>query len=478
VTDRTRQLPPIDSAEALGTRPIGRLLWHTCSQTTLSVGIYGVYALTNAWFVARGVGAQALAAVNLVAPVLLLLGAVSTTVGVGGASLVSRALGAYRPQDAARAAGNSFVVFWVVAILATFGGLLAVDPLLTMLGASGQTLDVARPYALVIIAGSVFATGFSAIVRAEGRLFFSTLLWVIPVAVQIVLDPIFIFGLQLGVTGAALGTVGGQAVSAGMAVWFFFIQRQRPYRIGLTALRPDRRIVAAVLTVGAPSFLAGFGAALLVVLVNTSLASAGAAAGAMALAAYAVVARVQTFVTIPQLGITQGIRPIVGYNAGRGLPDRVARTLALALQASLTYGLASSVLVIVGAPWLVGALVTDTATAAAAVAAMRIMALGFVFLGVAPLVSAYFQSLGRAAPSYLVSLGTLALIKVPLVLVLTRFGTLGTWISLPAGELLSAATALAVLGRHRSTGERQVSADVDDGSGRSSRDGDGRRHGV
>ena len=125
-----------DTAAALGTRPIGRLLWHTCSQTTLSVGIYGVYALTNAWFVARGVNETALAAVNLVAPILLLLGAVSTTVGVGGASLVSRSLGAGRPDEAGRAAGNSFIVFWAVALLVTVAGLFAVDPILSALGAA------------------------------------------------------------------------------------------------------------------------------------------------------------------------------------------------------------------------------------------------------------------------------------------------------------------------------------------------------
>src|SRR5438270_4131916 len=105
----------IEHAAALGSRPIGRLLWHSCSQTTLSVGIFGVYALTNAWFIARGVSASAMGAVNLVAPVMLILGAVSTSVGVGGASLVSRSLGAGDPTSAARAAGNAFVVFWTTA---------------------------------------------------------------------------------------------------------------------------------------------------------------------------------------------------------------------------------------------------------------------------------------------------------------------------------------------------------------------------
>src|SRR4051812_11533206 len=99
--------------------PVGRLLWENCVQTIASVGMFGFYALTNAWFVSQGAGDQAMAAVNLVAPLLLLLGAVSTTVGVGGATLVSRALGTGDKRAASRAAGNAFTLFWVTATVTT-----------------------------------------------------------------------------------------------------------------------------------------------------------------------------------------------------------------------------------------------------------------------------------------------------------------------------------------------------------------------
>jgi putative MATE family efflux protein len=435
----------IDSAEALGTQPVGRVLWHTCSQTTLSVGVYGIYALTNAWFVAHGVGETALAAVNLVAPVLLFSGAVSTTVGVGGASLVSRSLGARRPGDAAQAAGNAFVVFWAAAIAVTAIGLLFLDPLLAALGAAGDTLAYARPYAAVIIAGSIFSTGFSALVRAEGRLRFSTMLWVVPVLVQIVLDPLLIFGLHLGVTGAALGTVGGQIASAAMSVWFFFVQRGRLYRIGAGDLRPRLRMIGSLLGIGAPSFLAGLGATVLVVLINANLAANTAVAGAVALAAFAVCSRVQTFVTMPQTGITQGVQPVVGYNHGQGSDARVLRARTLALRATTGYGVLTCLAVLAAAEPLVRFFVTDPATVAVAVQALRIIAVAFVFSGIAPLVSAYFQAIGRPSPSYAISIGTLAAVKVPVVALLASTGLLGIWASIPVGEGLSAAAALLVL---------------------------------
>ena len=193
------------------------------------------------------------------------------------------------------------------------------------------------------------------------------------------LDPLLIFGLDLGVVGAGLGTVGGQAVSAAMSVWFFFVQRRRPYRVGLRQLLPHRPTVLSVLAVAG--------------------------------AAYAVCARVQTFVSMPQTGITQGAQPIISFNAGRRQFARVRRTRTLALSATVVYGAAAA---------------------------------GVVALAAHPIAAA-FQALGSHASSYLISVGTLLLLKVPLVLLLGALGPVGIWIALPAGEALAATAAIAVL---------------------------------
>jgi Na+-driven multidrug efflux pump len=200
-----------------------------------------------------------------------------------------------------------------------------------------------------------------------------------------------------------------------------------------------------VLAIGAPSFLAGLGATLLVVLVNVQLAAPGVVLGAVALSAFAVCARIQTFVTMPQLGITQGVQPIVGYNAGRGLDARVARARHLALGATVLYGTIAAAAVVLAAEPLVGTFIADARVASTAVTALRIIAIGFVFSGIPPLVSAYFQALGRPRPSYAISIGTLVGLKIPLVLGLGLLGTAGVWAALPLGEALAAAAALLVL---------------------------------
>jgi len=398
--------------------------------------------LTNAWFVSWGVGSTALAAVNVVAPVLLALGAVSTTVGVGGASLVSRALGAGKPEVAARAAGNAFVVFWIAAALITVLGLAFLDPLLSLLGAHGELREPARQYAQILIAGSVLSTGFSALVRAEGRMRFATLIWVIPVLVHIALDPMLIFGFNLGVVGAGLGTVGGQAVSAGMCVWFFFVQKDRPYRVSLSDLKPDGPTMQQVVSIGAPSFLSGFGATMMAVLVNSLLVAGG---GAVALAAHAVVSRIQTFLVMPQTGISQGMAPIVGFNWGLGRLDRVRSAFRLSVAAVLSLSVAGAGLVALLSSLVISVFLPPGSEYETAKQALLIVCVGTVFSGFVPVISTYFQSVGKASPAYLLSVGTLLLVKIPLVWLASGHGPYGVWWAVAVGEATAALVALAVL---------------------------------
>ncbi|MFB8028680.1 MATE family efflux transporter [Streptomyces sp. NPDC056465] len=432
-------------ADSLGTKPIGRLLWSTSTHTTMSVATYGIYALTNAWFVSWGVGPDALVAVNIVSPVLLILGAVSTTVGVGGASLVSRSLGSGNPHHAARAAGNTFLVYWSAAVIITLVGLLALDPLLSLLGARGDVRGLAHDYALIMLAGAITSTGFSSLVRAEGSLRFSTMLWVLPVLCQITLDPLFIFGLGWGVRGAALGTLAGQALSMAMSLWFFFVQRDRPYRITPADLRPHGPTLRELVAVGTPSFLTGLGATLVTLITNNRLAASGDPA---ALAGYATAVRVTTFVLMPQTGIAQGMQPLIGFNVGRGLAERAERARILALRASVLYGAVACVLLAGAADTIAAAFAPDTRSTAAAV--MRVMALSYPFAGVPALLSTYFQARGEPVPSFVISVGSILIVQVPVLLLLSAFGTRWLWTSFPMAALLSAAAAFLVLRRARS----------------------------
>ncbi len=432
----------MDRSEELATRPIGPLLASTTAQTTFAVVTYGIYALTNAWFVSWGVGPLALAGVNLMAPLLLLLGAISTTVGVGGASVVSRALGAGDHARAARACGNAFMAFWSVALVVGVLGVILIEPLLTLLNAPPEVRAYARDYGVILLAGAVTATGFSALIRAEGRIGYATAVWVIPVLTQIVLDPLLIFGAGLGVRGAGFGTVGGQAVSMAMSLWYFFGRADRPYPVRLSDLRPDARVVREIVGVGAPSFLANLGAMLVLALANATVSRTG---GATALASFAIASRIGTFILMPQLGLSQGMQPIIGFNAGRLLTSRVSRTRTLALRASAIYGTVMALLVLVLAPWVVRGFTAEPAMAGAGPGGVRVPSRWYPPAGVAVLVAAYFQAIGRPRPSWVLSVAGVLAVRVPAVLLLGLLGVNGVLASYVVAEVVLAAASLLVL---------------------------------
>jgi Na+-driven multidrug efflux pump len=280
--------------------------------------------------------------------------------------------------------------------------------------------------------------------QAEGRLRFSALLWMIPVLCQMALDPLLIFGLDWGVRGAALATVGGQGVSMAMSLWFFFLQPDRPYRITLADLRPHGPTLRELVAVGAPSFLAGLGNTLIMFITNNRLAAIGDPA---ALSAYATSVRVTTFALTPQTGIAQGMQPLIGYNAGRGLVARTDRTRVLALRATTPYGTAPCLVLLAAADPLAAAFTDDQNAAQTTAGVLRLIALGFPFAGVTALIATYFQARGLARPSFVISIGSVLAVHVPLLLTFSLLGTPWLWLSFPAAAVLSAAAAMLILRR-------------------------------
>jgi len=249
---------------------------------------------------------------------------------------------------------------------------------------------------------------------------------------------VLIIGFGLGVRGAALGTVGGQLVSAGMGVYFFLLQRRRLYRVRARDLVPDPRLLREIAAIGAPTFVAGLGVTGLSIVTNNLLALTG---GAVALSAYAIAARVGTFVGMPQLGLTQAMQPIVGYNHGAGRSDRAHEAASLSMKVSVLYGVGATLVVALAAPLIAGVFTGDPSTADTATTALRTIAFAYPLGGLVSLTAAWYQSRGYARPSFILSVGTILLVKLPVLLVLARFGTQGIWWAFPVGEALSALAA-------------------------------------
>jgi putative MATE family efflux protein len=456
---RLEDLRAADTArvERLGREGIGKLLLELSSQTTFALLVYAIYSVTDTYFLSVGINSLAAAGASIVSPVLIALGGVATIVGVGGASVVSRALGQKDAERASRTVANTMLIFWAAAISISVLGTLCIRPIVYLLGATDSIAPYAVEYGRIIFMGAITSTGYSAIVRADGNVRFSTAMWVIPVGVNVLLCWLFIIVLHMGVSGAALATVMGQTVSSGMSLYFFFLRKNRSYRIAAYCFKPDGSIISEVLTLGLPSFLKSVSAGLVVVVTNNLLKTIG---GDSALGVFAIVGRLYSALSTPQAGIVQGMQPLVGYNFGRGRPDRVRRTLSLSLRATVAYGLLVCGLCLSVPSSLIALLSKEGTIVAQGRSALRILSLAYPLSGVAIMVAAYFQSVGDAKEALILTLGGILLVKMPVLLISSSlFGLEGIWASEAASELILCLVASLML-RNRERRAREAARSV------------------
>ena len=421
-------------AERLGTEKIGKLLWEMSSQTTLALLVYAIYSVTDTYFLSVGINSLAAAGASIISPVLIALGGVATTVGAGGASIVSRALGEGNHEKASKAIANTFMVFWVTATLITILGTIFIKPIVTLFGATESVAPHAITYGRIIFLGALTSTGYSTIVRADGNIRFSTAMWIIPVTTNIVLCWLFIMVLKMGVAGAALATVIGQAVSAGMSIYFFFFKKNRSYDIKAAYFKPHWPTVGEIILIGFPSLIKSLSASIIVIVMNNLLKVIG---GDTALGVFAIVGKLYSSLNTPQTGIVQGMQPIAGYNFGQKKFDRVRKTIRLSIGSSMVYGLVVCILCLAIPAAMLSLLSKEPLIISEGRTALRLMALACPVSGISVLIAAYFQSAGRAKEALLITLGGIMLIKLPVLLITSRlFSLTGIWLSESISELL------------------------------------------
>lgn len=430
-------------SERMGSEKVGKLLWEMSSQTTFALLVYAVYSLTDTYFLSVGINSLAAAGASIISPVLLALGGVATTVGAGGASIVSRALGERNPDKAARVIANTLLLFWAVAILISILGVIFIEPLVRLFGATETVAPYAVTYGRIIFIGAVTSTGFSAIVRADGNVRYSTLMWIIPVSVNIVLCWLFIMVLHIGVAGAAFATITGQAISTCMSLYFFFFKKNRSYQIKAAYFKPEWPLIGEVLLIGFPSLIKNLSLGIVVIVMNNLLKVVG---GDTALGVFAIVSKLYSGLITPQSGIVQGMQPIVGYNYGQQKFERVRKTLRISLMSSFLYGLLICGICLLFPAVLIGVLSNELAVITEGQTALRLISLAFPLTGIAALTAAYFQSLGKARQALILSLGGVLVVKLPVLFLLSRFGSLNwLWASEAISEGILCLVALGML---------------------------------
>ncbi len=423
--------------------PVGTLILSLAVPTIISMLITAVYNTADTFFVSK-LGTSATGAVGVIFSLMAIIQAIGFTLGMGTGSRMSRLLGQQKQDDAERVLASGFLAALVFGLCLTTFGLLFLDPLVRLLGSTPTILPYARDYGRYILLGApIMCASFvmNNALRSEGRAVLSMMGITTGGILNIVLDPLFIFGLDLGVAGAAIATVLSQCVSFCILLGCY-LRKKSALRLSLRLA--SRAPIDYWLTVknGFPSFCRQGLASIATVALN----QAAAVYGDPAVAAMSVVGRVFMLILSVLIGIGQGFQPVVGFNFGARKFRRVRESFTFTL--SLGTGL-MAVLAIGGwfaAPWVIGLFGTDAEFLEIGIFAMRAQCFGLLFQPLGVVTEMTFQSVGRAWQATFLSSARRGIYFLPLILILPRlFQLRGVQITQPVSDVCAALTSIPFL---------------------------------
>jgi putative MATE family efflux protein len=428
--------PAVDRSTQLGQGSIPWLLVRFSTPAIVGMMAQALYNFIDAVFVGRAMGDDAIAAITVAFPCMLIGLAFSMLIGFGATALISIRLGEQRKAEAEQILGNAAVLLVLASLVLTVAGLLLLDPILRLFGANELILPYARDYLRIIILGTIFQMvgfGLNAAIRGEGNPRIAMLSMLISVVLNAILAPIFLFWFRWGMQGAGLATVISQAVSAAW-VLTYFLSRSSVLHFHRRNLRLDASVCRDIFVIGSPPFAMQLAASVLQGIFNHQLRVYG---GVPAIAVMGIIYRVLMMIAMPIFGINQGAQPIIGYNYGSGRFDRVKRTLETAVLAATTITLFGFAIMILFPTQVIRLFVPkDPELVALGVHAIRISVAMLPLIGFQIVSASYFQAVGKPRIAILLMLSRQLLILVPVVLLLPRlFGLNGVWAAMPTADL-------------------------------------------
>lgn len=429
----------------LGTKAVSKLLWQFALPAIIAMTASSLYNIVDSIFIGQGVGAMALSGLAVAKPFMDICAAFGSLVGVGASTIVAIKLGQKDYESASRVLGNVIVLNFILGLFVMIVGLSFLDPILMLFGASEDTLPYAHDYMLYILIGNILTHiyfGLNNVLRSSGHPKSSMTATIVAVCTNIALDPIFIFLLDMGVKGAAIATVISQAVAVIWQMTIFLNPKELlHFHRGIWKL--DKRITMDAFAIGLSPFLMNMAHCVVVIILNNQLKRYG---GDLAIGAYGVVNRFIFVFAMVVMGLNQGMQPIVGYNYGAKLYNRMLRAFKLTALAATIVTLLVTLLGEICPGAMIRMFTHDEALIAMSIPAMRIIAMVFWCTGFQMVTGNFFTSVGMAAKAIFLSLTRQVIYLIPLTLILPMFWQLnGVWFSIPISDFLSAMTAAVML---------------------------------
>jgi len=450
--------------DRLGTAPIGKLFFMMSVPMIMGMLVNGLYNIVDAIFVTRGVGSLAIGGVSIVFPVQMLIFAFAAVLGSGAASVVSRKLGA-KEDDAARHTAQTTLMFGIIfAVILTVIVLIAMKPILRTLGVTDALWDYSVDYLLPILYATpiaILSSVFSDLLRAEGKMKFMMLVMTTGSLLNIALDPIFIFVLDMGVRGAAIATVISQTSALALAV-SFYLRGKTAIHLTLRDWSIDWKVLVPVIALGLPFFVSHAGASFMIGMTNNALAQVGGDAADIYISAYGLVGRVFMFSILPLIGIMIAFQTITGYNYGARNYERVRSTVKIGMTTATVLCVFVSSIMVFSPQLFLGLFTQDPILLAQAIDIAKVVFLGFSFAGVTFIITGYFQATGHARMALLASSARVYLFLIPLLMILPRVLSIdGIWFAFPLADTSAVILAMALFIRFY----RQLRASAEDSIG-------------
>lgn len=428
----------------LGKDRVGALLARLAVPAIAAQLINALYNIVDRIYIGHipEIGDIALTGVGVTFPVLMLISAFSAFIGMGGAPRVAIKMGAGRRDEAEEILGNSVVTLFILSVSLTALFLVFGEPLLMLFGASADTIGYASRYMTIYVCGTIFvqfSLGLNSFISTQGFATTSMLTVIIGAVINIALDPLFIYGFNMGVSGAALATVLSQAVSA---VWVlrFLSSKKSQIRIHRKYFRLKKSVILPVMALGVSPFIMQSTESLVNIVLNSSLQRYG---GDVAVGAMTILGSVMQFCIMPLQGLTQGAQPIMGYNYGARKNDRVKQTFRYLLTISVVYSTVMWAVAMFAPQVFVSLFTGKAALFDKAVWAMRIYMAGILVFGIQLACQQTFVALGQAKISVLMALLRKIVLLIPLVYLLPCFfadKVFAVFLAEPVADVLASLT--------------------------------------
>lgn len=428
----------------LRTESIPKLMFQLAVPSVVAQLINVLYNIVDRIYIGRipEVGHLALTGVGVTFPILTLISAFSSFVGAGGAPLAAISLGKGEHKRAEQILGNSFSMLLIFSVALTMIFQLSKEPLLYMFGASDNTIGYAVDYITIYLWGTIFvqiALGLNLFITSQGQARTAMLSVLIGAVINIILDPICIFVLDMGVQGAAIATVFSQAVSAAWVLHFLY-SKKSSIRIRSCYMKLSGKIVKSISMLGVSPFIMSATESAISIVLNHGLQTYG---GDLYVGSMTILQSVMQLLSIPIGGFTQGVQPIISYNFGAEKFDRVKKTAKLLISFTFLLSFNFTLLTLLF-PGAFGALFTSQTELLDLVKkVMPIYMFGMLIFGLQNGCQSIFLGLGQAKISIFLALLRKVFLLIPLAIILPRFfGVMGIYYSEPIADITSATTAI------------------------------------